>query len=140
MTTSTKDTRATVIPALRYRDPASAVAWLCEVFGFERHLVAEDSDGGIEHAQLSLGNGMIMLGPVRDTPFGAYMTEPAALSGKETQTPYLIVSDIEAIYARAKQAGAVVLLELKEEDYGGRTFTCRDPEGHIWTAGTYDPW
>jgi uncharacterized glyoxalase superfamily protein PhnB len=52
----------------------------------------------------------------------------------------LIASDADAIYARAKAAGAEILLDIKDEDYGGRGFTCRDREGHIWNFGTYDPW
>ena len=51
-----------------------------------------------------------------------------------------IVTDADAIYSQAKAAGAEILLDTKDEDYGGRGFTCRDPEGHLWSVGTYDPW
>jgi uncharacterized glyoxalase superfamily protein PhnB len=57
-----KETKCTVIPALRYRDAAAAIDWLCRAFGFERHLVVPGENGGIAHAQLTMGNGMIMLG------------------------------------------------------------------------------
>ncbi|MGH9859018.1 MAG: VOC family protein, partial [Candidatus Acidiferrales bacterium] len=60
-----KETRATVIPCLRYQDAPAAIEWLCRVFGFEKHLVVPNPDGTIAHAQLSFGNGMIMLGSVR---------------------------------------------------------------------------
>ena len=59
-----KSTRATVIPVLRYRDAPAAIEWLCETFGFEKNLVVPNEDGTIAHAQLSFGNGMIMLGSV----------------------------------------------------------------------------
>jgi uncharacterized glyoxalase superfamily protein PhnB len=50
------------------------------------------------------------------------------------------VSDADAIYATAKAAGAEMVMDLREMDYGGKAFTCRDPEGHRWSIGTYDPW
>jgi uncharacterized glyoxalase superfamily protein PhnB len=62
-----KNTRATIIPALRYRDATAAIEWLCKAFGFEKHAVYAGDDGVIEHAQLTFGNGMIMLGSARDT-------------------------------------------------------------------------
>jgi uncharacterized glyoxalase superfamily protein PhnB len=135
-----KNTRVTIIPCLRYRDAPAAIEWLCRVFGFERHLVVSDKDGSVAHAQLSFGNGMVMLGSVRNSPFDKLLKQPDAVGGAETQTPYVIVKDADALYARAKAAGAEIVLEIKDEDYGGRGFSCRDLEGRLWTFGTYDPW
>jgi len=70
MPTIAKRTRATVIPSLRYRNAPAAIDWLCQVFGFEKQLVVPNPDGTIAHAELSFGNGMIMLGSVADTEFG----------------------------------------------------------------------
>ena len=61
MSSLAKDTKATLIPVLRYRDAPTAIEWLCRTFGFEKHLVVPKEDGLIAHAQLSFGNGMIML-------------------------------------------------------------------------------
>lgn len=135
-----KNTRATVIPGLRYRDAPAAIEWLCRAFGFEKHLVVPGEGGTIAHAQLAFGNGMIMLGSVVDTEFGRLMKQPDEIGGAETQSAYLIVSDADMLYGRAKAAGAKIVLEIKDEDYGGRGFTCRDLEGHLWSVGTYDPW
>jgi uncharacterized glyoxalase superfamily protein PhnB len=135
-----KNTKATVIPCLRYRDAAAAIEWLCRAFGFEKQLVVPNKDGTIAHAQLSFGNGMIMLGSVVASEFGRLMKQPDEIGGAETQPPYVIVSDADTLYARAKAAGAKIVLDIKDEDYGGRGFTCRDPEGHVWNFGTYDPW
>ena len=142
MSNTAKNTRATVIPCLRYRDAPKAIAWLCSVFGFEQHLVVGYEDGTIAHAQLSFGNGMIMLGSVLkvDNDFGRLIKQPDEIAGMETQSPYLIVADADAVYQRAKTAGARIELEIKDEDYGGRGFSCRDLEGHLWNVGTYDPW
>jgi uncharacterized glyoxalase superfamily protein PhnB len=140
MKTPAKDTRTTIIPALRYRDGNAAIEWLCRAFGFEKHLVVPDGNGGIAHAQLGFGNGMIMLSSVVDSEFGRLLKQPDEIGGAETQSPYLIVDDVDALYVRAKQAGAVIVLDIKDEDYGGRGFSCRDPEGRLWNFGSYDPW
>jgi uncharacterized glyoxalase superfamily protein PhnB len=129
-----------VIPCLRYRDAPAAIAWLCRTFGFEKHLVVPEPDGTIAHAQLVLGSGMVMLGSVVDSEFGRLMRQPDETGGGETQTAYVIVPDVDALYARAKAAGAKIVLDIKDEDYGGRGFSCRDPEGHLWNFGSYDPW
>jgi uncharacterized glyoxalase superfamily protein PhnB len=109
------------------------------VLSFARHAVYEDGHGGITHAQLTLGPGMIMLGSMRDDEFGSLQSTPAALGGT-TQSPYIVVSDADEVYRRATAAGAEIVIEIKDEDYGGRVFSCRDPEGHLWNIGTYDPW
>ncbi len=142
MSNRAKNTRATVIPCLRYRDAPTAIEWLCETFGFEKQLVVPNDDGTIAHAQLSFGNGMIMLGSVLqvETEFGRLMKQPDEIGGAETQSAYVVVSDADAVYARAKDAGAEIVIEIKDEDYGGRGFSCRDLEGHLWNLGTYDPW
>jgi uncharacterized glyoxalase superfamily protein PhnB len=136
-----KSTTATVIPCLRYRDAPAAIDWLCSTFGFERHLVVPGDNGTIAHAQLSFGNGMIMLGSEsNDSEYGKLIVHPEQVGGKQTQTVYLTVSDADHVYRRAREAGAAILLDITDEDYGGRGFTCRDPEGHVWSIGTYDPW
>jgi uncharacterized glyoxalase superfamily protein PhnB len=134
-----KQTRATIVPALQYRDAAAAIDWLCKAFGFTQRMVVPDEEGGIAHAELTFGNGMIMLGSRRENEFGRLLTEPQQ-AGAVTQAVYLIVADADAHYARAKAAGAEILVELRTQDYGGRDYTCRDPEGHVWAFGTYDPW
>jgi len=135
-----KNTKATVIPCLRYRDAPAAIDWLCRAFGFERQLVVPGEEGQIMHAQLSFGNGMLMLGSVTDTEYGRLMKQPEETGGAGTQSLYVVVNSADALYTSAKAAGAEIVIELKDEDYGGRGFSCRDLEGHIWSFGTYDPW
>jgi uncharacterized glyoxalase superfamily protein PhnB len=135
-----KNTKATVIPAMRYRDAPAAIEWLCDNLGFEKHLVVPDEQGGIAHAQLSFGNGMIMLGSLRESEYGKLLKQPDEIGGAETQSPYLVVDDADAVYEKVKAAGGEITIEIKDEDYGGRGFSCRDLEGHIWNVGTYDPW
>ena len=132
--------RSTAIPCLRYRDAPAAIDWLCRTFGFERHLIVPDDAGGIAHAQLALGGGMIMLGSVRANDYGFLMKQPDEVGGAQTQSSYLVVPDPDAVHARAVAAGAKIALAIKDEDYGGRGFSCYDPEGHLWSIGSYDPW
>lgn len=142
MSSLAKDTRATVIPTLRYRDAPKAIEWLCEILGFEKQLVVPNDDGTIAHAQLSFGNGMIMLGSVaaNETEYSRLITQPDEIGGLETQSAYIVVADADEIYRRATAAGAQIVIEIKDEDYGGRGFSCRDLEGRLWNIGTYDPW
>jgi uncharacterized glyoxalase superfamily protein PhnB len=133
-------TDSTVIPCLRYRNAVAAIEWLCEAFGFERGLVVPGDGDEIAHAQLTHGDGMVMVGSTTDTEFGRLIKQPDEIGGAETQSAYVVVGDADAIHARATAAGARIAIELKDEDYGGRGFSCYDPEGHLWNFGTYDPW
>jgi uncharacterized glyoxalase superfamily protein PhnB len=117
------------------------IDWLCEVFGFQKQAVHAGAGETVMHAQLIFGGGMIMIGSVRShTLASKLMRQPDEIGGAETQAPYLIAPDIDAIYARAKAAGAKIASALEEKDYGGKGFTCADPEGHVRHVGTYDPW
>ena len=137
-----RSTKATIIPVLRYRDATAAIEWLYRAFGFERHLVVLNEDGSVAHAQLSFGKGMIMLASIAkpETAFGRLMKQPDELAGAQTQTSYAVVADVDAVYATAKAAGARIAKEIRDEDYGGRGFSCFDLEGHLWSFGSYDPW
>jgi uncharacterized glyoxalase superfamily protein PhnB len=99
-----------------------------------------NDEGGVVHAELRFDNGIIMIGPVADTEFGQHMKQPDETGGAVTQCVYIIVPDVDAHYSRARNAGAEILLDIKDQDYGGRDYTCRDPQGHIWSFGTYNPW
>jgi uncharacterized glyoxalase superfamily protein PhnB len=132
--------RSSVIPGHRYRNAPAAIEWLCKVFGFERHAVYEGENGAIAHAELTLGNGMIMLGSGKDDESGRGFKSPEELGGVETCSLYIVVADADAAHARAVAAGAVVTSPLHDTPYGSRDFTVKDPEGHTWSVGTYDPW
>ena len=140
MTTLAKSTTATIVPSLRYRDAPAAIDWLCKAFGFEQHLVVPDEAGIIAHAQLVFGNGMIMLGSARDDDLGRLQRPLDAPDAPVSESAYVIVSDVDAHHARAAAAGATVVMAPADQDYGGRLYACRDPEGNLWHFGSYDPW
>ena len=141
MSNVAKQCTATVIPGMRYRDALRMMDWLEQAFGFQRKAVYMSGETTVGHAEMTFGNGMVMLGSVDNgSKSSANMVQPDETGGRETQSAYLVVSDAEAIYRTAKAAGAEMTLELTEMDYGGKAFGCRDPEGHIWSIGEYDPW
>lgn len=140
MPTDANSARARLLPVMRYRDVAGAIDWLGAAFGFARHHVVKDERGGIRYAVLRFNGSLVMLAPVRDSDPAELMRQPDEIGGAETQSCYFVVEDAEAHCTRAKAGGATIIFDLKEYDYGGRGYSCRDPEGHIWNFGTYDPW
>jgi uncharacterized glyoxalase superfamily protein PhnB len=135
-----KAASATVMPTVRYRDVPAAVDWLCTAFGMEVHRAVPGEDGAPRYAELRFGGNLLMIAPIEDTPFGRLMVQPDEIGGVETQICYLHVADVALHYARAKAAGAEIVLDIEDEANSGRGYSCRDPEGHLWNFGTYHPW
>ena len=127
---------ANVYAGFQYTDAPAAMAWLERALGFEKVVAYPNPDGSIAHAVMRLGDGMIMLGSARKNPFG--FTTPREAGGI-TSGMYLFVPDLDAHYARTKAAGAEMVYELRNTEYGSREYGCRDPEGYMWSVGTYDP-
>lgn len=124
-----------IVPFLRYADPNAAIAWLGDAFGFAPVFVMRGDDGGVVHAELGLGTSAIMLGGVRpENPLG--MVSPSEAGGI-TQGIYVVVPDADALWERAVKVGAHVMMKIYDTPYGSREFTVRDPEGHVWSIGTY---
>lgn len=140
MPVSAPTTASTIMPAMRYRDAHAAIEWLCKVFGFQQHAVYPGPNNTVGHAELTLGGGMIMLGSGKDDEHSRRFKSPSDLGDQETRSVYIVVSDVDAVYARAKAAGGKIVRELQNTDYGSREFSVADPEGHSWSVGTYDPW
>jgi len=124
-----------VYPTFRYRNAAKMIDWLCTAFGFSVRVRYGEGDD-VSHAELTLGSSMIMLGQVRDDDYGRMVGGPAEGGGKSV---YVAVEDTDAVFARARDAGATILEEPVDRDYGSRDFICADPEGNIWSFGTYWP-
>jgi uncharacterized glyoxalase superfamily protein PhnB len=119
-----------IIPTLRYDDAKGAIDFLERAFGFHRKAVMENDDGAIGHAELTFGRGMVMLGSSGQGD-AQFDTGHASI--------YVIVEDPDALHDRAKAAGAEISRELQDMEYGSREFTAKDPEGNVWSFGTYDP-
>lgn len=100
----------------------------------------EGPEDSIAHAQLAMGDVMIMVGSVDETDFGRLNIVPKAAGGRSTSTLYLCVDNVTVHHARASEAGADIVIALKHEEYGGFSYSCRDIEGHLWTIGDYNPW
>jgi uncharacterized glyoxalase superfamily protein PhnB len=132
--TSATSGAPTIYPTLLYRDAQAAIRLLTEAFGFTRDAVYEGEGGAVLHAELSYGNGKVMLGSkghggVFDTAMG-----DAGPTGV-----YVVVEDTDAHFARAQAAGVEILMPPKDQDYGSRDYMARDGEGNLWSFGTYVP-
>src|SRR3954447_6377521 len=123
-------TGPTISPVLRYRDPAAALDFLERAFGFKRVQDYRDENGNVEHAEIGIGNGLVMIGPERDDAYG-----PHAGSG----WTYVTVADADAHFARAKEAGAEIMRAIEDQDYGSRDYSARDPQGNVWSLGPSHP-
>ncbi|QRG08837.1 VOC family protein [Xanthobacter dioxanivorans] len=130
--TDSSRARSPIFPALRYADGHAAIAWLERAFGFAPQAVHDGPDGALAHAELTSGDGLVMLGSGSADPANPWSTTPMGL--------YVRVDDIDAHYARAQAAGAEIVRPLAQTSYGAREYSARDPGGHLWSFGTYDPW
>jgi uncharacterized glyoxalase superfamily protein PhnB len=129
-------TSPNIFPALRYRDASAAIDWLGRAFGFEAKAVHRSDGGVVEHAELQLGAGLIMLGQHREDGWFGGEPDPRA----STVGIYAVVDDVDAHHDRAKAAGAEIVRDLTDQDYGSREYSARDLEGNLWSFGTYDPY
>ncbi len=129
-----------IIPARRYHNALAAIEWLCRAFGFSPHLVVPDGRGGDAHAQLALGSDIIMLGSVGPPEERDGLVKTLEEAGGNTQTTYVVITEIDKHYRQAIAAGAEIVCEIADQDYEGRIYTARDPEGYLWNFGSYDPW
>ena len=123
-------THPTVFPTLTYDDADAALEFLNDAFGAEEHAVYRDENGTIHHAEIRLGNGIVM--------FGAARGDAAATRGSGGGI-YVVVSDPDAHRAQAGSAGAEIVRDLHDEPYGSREYSARDGEGNMWHFGTYQP-
>jgi uncharacterized glyoxalase superfamily protein PhnB len=120
----------TIFPSFRYRDAPAAIAFLKAAFGFRELEIHANGDGTIAHAELSYGPSIIMLGTARDDVYGGRAGHGWL---------YVAVEDPDAHCRRARAAGAEIIVELHDTDYGSRDYAARDPEGNVWNFGTYQP-
>jgi uncharacterized glyoxalase superfamily protein PhnB len=132
--TKTTVTVPAIVPILSFREGIRTIDWLCEAFGFSKAMVVPGEGDAVMHAELSLGTAMIMGGSeAGDTDYkrAAHPAGRAML--------YVVLDEVDEHCARARAAGAEIVLELETKEYGGRDYTARDPEGNLWTFGTYAP-
>ncbi len=135
--------RHEIIPCLRYTDAPRAIDFLCEAFGFTRHAVYPDGKdpGAIQHAQLLWSDRMVMLSTAMESDHTrATGMKTVVQAGGATVGLYLVVQDVDAHAEHARAAGAEIVRPPEDADYGGRGYTARDPEGNLWSFGSYDPW
>lgn len=122
--------RPSFIPSVIYRDNRAALEWLENSFGFELSEVLTDAEDNIVHAEMTYGDGIIMVG----SEFADWTKSPKNVGGKNTQRVHVRVDhDIDAHCERARRAGAKIVMEPEDQFYGDRTYMAEDLEGHHWT-------
>jgi uncharacterized glyoxalase superfamily protein PhnB len=122
--------RPAFIPSVIYKDNRTALAWLQNAFGFEASEVLTAANGDIVHAEMSHGDGVVMIG----SEFADWTRSPASVGGKNTQRVHvLLAGGIDEHCAQARQAGARIAMEPADQFYGDRTYMAVDLEGHHWT-------
>ena len=137
MTKDTRESAPNIFPEIVYDDAPAAMEWLGRAFGFVTGEVIQGPGATIVHAEMHLGTGTIMpKSSTAEAEFG--LKSPRALGGIN-QCLYVAVEDPDAHYERAKAAGAEIVMEPFDTDYGARNYCVRDLEGHLWSFGTYWP-
>ncbi|WP_030571672.1 VOC family protein [Streptomyces aureocirculatus] len=126
--------RPSIFPTLLYADAKAAIKQLTEAFGFTETSVYESEDGKILHAELTYGNGAVMLGSKGRGGLFSEIMEEAGPSAA-----YLVVADVDAHHQRAVEHGVDIVMPPTDQDYGSRDYMARDLEGNIWSFGTYAP-
>jgi uncharacterized glyoxalase superfamily protein PhnB len=121
-----------IYPVLKYKDAQVAFGFLEGALGCERLQVHEGGNGGVAHAELRLGDEAIMFATTNEG-------DPVYNQGAGRTAVYVVVDDPDPLFERARGAGAEVVMEPTDQDYGSRDFTVRDPEGNLWSFGTYAP-
>jgi len=121
--------RPTLVPAVFYEDPRAALDWLEKAFGFTRSMLITTADGALAHSEMRLGDGAIKVGSV----WADFLASPKTAGGKNTQVINVYLDeDVDAHCARARAAGATILMEPEDQFYGDRTYRAADLEGHVW--------
>lgn len=122
--------RPVFIPSVIYRDKRAAIEWLRQAFGFEVSNLLTDSQGNIAHAEMSHGDGLVMVGD----EWVDWAKSPASIGGKNTQRIHVhLESGIDEHCEHARRAGAKIVMEPHDQFYGDRTYVAQDPDGHHWT-------
>ncbi|MFJ8644165.1 VOC family protein [Streptomyces sp. NPDC093610] len=124
----------TIFPTLLYDDAKAAIGVLTQALGFTEEAVYEGEDGSVLHAELSCGNGRVMLGSK-----GGEGLFAKAMAGAGPAGVYVVVDDVDAHHARAVEHEVEILMPPTDQSYGSRDYMARDPEGNVWSFGTYAP-
>jgi len=121
--------------ALTYDDAMAAIEFLCNAFGFQKRLVVPGPDGKVMHSELTLGRSLVMVSSPKPDQ---NRVGQQALPGS-SDSVCLVVADPDALFEKAKSAGATIIQPIQDEDFGARWFMASDCGGHLWYFGTYRP-
>lgn len=133
-----------IIPMIAYEDVAGALDWLAAAFRFRERMRFEEPGGRITHAEMEMGDGVIMLAsPTPDYQSPKRHREVCEPARSWSTVPYVIdgllvyVDDVDKHFEQAKEAGATILSEPQDQTYGDRNYRAEDLEGHRWMFATH---
>jgi uncharacterized glyoxalase superfamily protein PhnB len=121
----------TIVPMLVYADAPAALEFLAAAFGFTERYRMDMPDGSVGHAEVGLGDQVVMI--ASEWPAGGVVS-PLRLPALHAQI-FVRVDDVDAHHARARAAGATIAAEPADQEYGERTYRAIDPEGQRWIFG-----
>jgi len=122
-----------VTPYLTVDDAAAAIDFYKKAFGAKERERMEAPDGSIGHAELAIGDSVVML----SDPFPQGSTRSPKELGGTTGSIMMYVQDVDAVVARALDAGATLAMEVADQFWGDRFGTVTDPFGHVWSIATH---
>jgi uncharacterized glyoxalase superfamily protein PhnB len=131
--------KPTGTPGLLYHNAPAMIEWLCNAFCFEKRMVVPENDK-ILHAHLTFDNGGIMLSSAEEYAYPELCKSTKDAGGVGTVEIIVFVSEIPDHYKKAKQWGTQIIVDLEDKPYGGKGYSGRDPEGHVWAFGSDDAW
>jgi PhnB protein len=144
MATNLPQNMPRIIPMMAYEDVAAALDWLAAAFGFRERMRYEEPDGRITHAEMEMGEGVIMLSnPTPDYQSPNRHREACEIARAWSTVPWVIdgllvyVDDVDKHFEQADEAGATILSEPQDQTYGDRNYRAEDLEGHRWMFATH---
>jgi PhnB protein len=123
----------TVTPYLAVDDAAEAIEYYKKAFGAKERARMEASGGKIGHAELEIGDSLVML----SDPLPQATTRPPKELGGTTASVFMYVEDVDAVVKQAVDAGATITMEVADQFWGDRFGSVQDPFGHLWSIATH---
>ncbi|MGB4773982.1 MAG: VOC family protein [Daejeonella sp.] len=131
---------STISIGILYHNASEMIEWLCNTFGYEKKLVVEGKQNTITHAHLTFGNGSIMISSAENQQKIELCKSPKEIGGIGTAEIIVYIKEVDEHYNKTKSSGADIIIDIEDKPYGGRSYCCKDPEGHIWVFSSYNAW
>jgi PhnB protein len=123
----------TITPYLAVANASDAIEYYKRAFGAKERLRMQNPDGGVGHAELEIGDSLVML----SEPFPQSTVRPPTERGGPTASVFMYVEDVDAVVQKAVDEGASIEMEVTDMFWGDRFGTITDPFGQVWSIATH---